>query len=508
MGLLACGGDHSGVLAESSSISDGSSGDAPSETVLLSGVSEISFDTEDNASVTTSDSGNNVIALFSYDNDGMNYSYQTGSGSSSSLLIKKSVNEPTADFHDSLRQLEEGLEGALPTKPRFLRHAEAGSTRAFKVLNSLSSYSSYSVVTAKLRYSSANFEAYVDTRNETALTDEELQEVLEPFENLIAKERNLFGNESDVNGDGKFAILFSQEINELGASGGGIITGYFYAVDLYNDSSYPASNEMEMIYAAIPDPSGSYGYPISKSFSLSNILPSVFPHEFQHMISYNQHVFENGGSSEQSFLNEGLSHLAEDIYSMDDSGYMTETGIENPARVDYYLSAIDQTCFTCGASLSQRGGSYLFLRYLYEQAQIGNLTGAASGAELVGRLLNTDRTGLENILSAAVDSTEMAAYKFLLARFSLAVYLSDSGATTDNRYGFTGISLRGLQNDNRGTVLTGPKVTELTDLDYTGEVTSSGISYVSLAADTLPASLPVSLVGGYDHGGGYLIETN
>ena len=505
MGLTACGSSHPGSFDEDTSVNDGGSGNVPSETALLSGVSEIAFDADDNASVTAGDSGKNyLMALFSYDNDGMNYDYQISGGSSSSMLVKKAVAETTEDFHESLRNLEADLEGPLPTKPRFLRAATTGSARTFNVLNNISSGSSYNTVSATLRYSGEFMDAYIDTRDDSVLTDDELAALLAPFEAVIAKERNLFGHESDVNGDGKFAILFSHEVNALGASGGGIITGYFYGVDLYSSSSYPASNQMEVIYASIPDPSGSYGYPISKSFALSNILPSVFPHEFQHMISYNQHVFVNGGSAEVSFLNEGLSHLAEDMYSIDSNGYMAQTGIENPARVSYYLNAIDKTCFVCGSSLSQRGGSYLFLRYLYEQAEIGNLTAVSTGAELIGRLLDTDKTGLENILSSATDSTDMSAYKFLLGRFALAVYFSDTGMTDDSRYGFTGISLRGSQNDNRGTVLDGPKVLEADTVAVSGNVSSSGIAYVSLPAS---GSIPVSLVGGYDHGSGYMIET-
>ena len=42
-------------------------------------------------------------------------------------------------------------------------------------------------------------------------------------------------------------------------------------------------------------------------------LPGVFIHEFQHMISFNQHVLVRGGTSEDTWLNEGLSHFAEEL---------------------------------------------------------------------------------------------------------------------------------------------------------------------------------------------------
>ena len=42
-------------------------------------------------------------------------------------------------------------------------------------------------------------------------------------------------------------------------------------------------------------------------------LPPVFIHEFQHMISFNQHVLVRGGTAEDTWLNEGLSHFAEEL---------------------------------------------------------------------------------------------------------------------------------------------------------------------------------------------------
>ena len=36
-------------------------------------------------------------------------------------------------------------------------------------------------------------------------------------------------------------------------------------------------------------------------------------HEFQHMISFNQHVLVRGGNAEETWLNEGLSSFAEEL---------------------------------------------------------------------------------------------------------------------------------------------------------------------------------------------------
>lgn len=511
--FISCGSVQT-IDGYSSNDSDDSFNDS-----LLSGVTEIEFGSDNTAVVGLdgiNESDTYIVALYSYDeSNNSTYSYQLGgSGNLVSSFLKKAETgeDITEDFHQKIRRLEAAIDDAdpvnTPSVKALTRAATVGSLKTFKVMNSLSSASSYDVVTAKLRYATSNFYAYVDVRNEDALTDDDLEEVLGAFDDVVDNERNLFGEESDVNGDGHFVILMSQAVNELGASGGGIITGYFYAVDLFSSASYSISNQMEIFYTMVPDPSGAFGTAVSKGFSLSNILPAVLPHEFQHMISYNQHVFENHGSSEVAWLNEGFSHLAEDIYSLN-GNYMEETGIDNPARVAYYLNSNDEVCFTCGSSLSQRGGSYLFVRYLYEQAELGNLSEVSSGADLLNRLLDTDLTGVDNILDAALDTSSDDGFRFLLGRFSLALYLSATGLTDDTRYQFNGISLRGLQDDNRGTVLDGPTV-EAGSLPYNGTVVSSGISFTSITGtDVINAGseLPVAISGDMQ-GGGYLIELN
>lgn len=429
------------------------------------------------------------------------------------------VEDVTGEFHLSLREQENALDEDAILEPsefvsQLVKFATVGSERDFKVINSFSNTSSYTTVTATLRYSGSYFNFYVDNRDESSLTDDELESLADDFEAVIPLERELFGEESDVDGDGKFNVLFTRVVNEIGGSAGGIVTGFFYAVDLFDDSVYPTSNETEVYYTFVPDPNGDHGVAISKSFSLSNILPAVLPHEYQHMISFNQHYFENGGPSENGWLNEGLSHLAEDIYNTS-GNYMTSTGVENPSRVATYLSYIDSICFVCGTSLSQRGGSYLFIRYLYEQAELGNFSnsylsvsaqslnknlstdsgGISSGKELLNALLNTSNRGITNIVKAIYGSNATSDdFKTLMGQFSLAVYLND----------FQGINLRSSQDDNRGTVLNGPAVQEVSSFPYVDTVSGNSLIYLQMSGSTVLSSggtIPLSFGDGSDFGG-------
>ncbi|MBI4411723.1 MAG: hypothetical protein HY541_04495 [Deltaproteobacteria bacterium] len=505
------------------------------ESNVLGSVTQIDFDSNNNAVVNFNDVAPDdrfIVSLYSHDNAGQTYAYEltTSSGlSSSAALVKgaslrdagseegEGVENSTEDFHDTLRRLEGEVEDDDPLETRSggtpLRAVTAnlsvGSKRTFNVLSDFSGDET-TTVTAELRYATSHFTVYVDVRNEDALDDADIETLFAPFDELVEEEYALFGEISDVNDDNHFTVLLTQAVNELGSSSGGIITGFFYALDLYPASSHSASNEMEIIYSMVPDPSGSFGTAVSKSFALSNFLPSVLPHELQHAINYNNHVLMNGGSSESSFLNEALSHLAEDIYSIDADGYMAQTGIDNPSRVALYLAGNSTVCFACGSSLTQRGGSYLFVRYLYEQAEKGNLAGAANGEKLVARLLDTNLTGIANLTHAALETIDTSRFDELMGIYATALNLSDTGLASDNRYQFSGINLRADQNDNRGTVLQGPLVEEPEDLPFADTVTSSGVANVVLTGDRIiEGGNQINIALSSDmNGGGVVIQIN
>lgn len=443
-----------------------------------------------------SDDEDIVVALYSYDTSNATNSFEISPSLSSEKYLSNhfSVTEhfdgsgeeerdDTEEFHRFLRDDEASLdpEASLPNHAsRYLRSlAPVGSQKEFKVMNSYSSTSSYSTVTATLRVTTDEFEFYVDNRNSSSLNDADLIELANGF--MTSEMRDLFGEEADVDSNGKFAVLFTQAVNELGGMSGGIVTGFFLAKDELSRDVYSISNEMEIFYTVVPDEQGEFGNTLPKSFTMSNIYPSVLHHEFQHMISFNQHYFENDSAPEEAWLNEGLSHLAEDIFSLNGNDYMEERGDENPARVDYYLSNISTTCFSCSSSISARGGIYLFLRYIYEQAMLGNLSGM-DHKSLISNLLNTNTRGTENLIQAIFGSSGTEAdLGTLMGSFALAVYLSNSEASSDSQYNFSGINLRGAQDDNRGTVLNGPSIQTLTSLDFTDTLQGFSVGYIEIS---------------------------
>lgn len=538
--LIHCGGGVIGSAGTSSSAASSSTGSTSVSSEVVGGsVSELTTDSNglmvDLSDV--SESENVMLLLYSYNSSSTIQGFQVSSEAVSEKFLGSGDTDenvtgddgPSEDagteiegaidltgaFHDLLRGEEKAINSdAIVASPSAvestdLRYATTSTQKTFKVLNSFSNSSSYETVTATLRYSNDIFEFYVDDRDADTLSDDDLSQLADGFTAVIPKERQIFGNESDVNGDGKFAVLFTEVVNKLGGSAGGIVTGFFYAVDLFDTSQYSMSNEMEMYYTFVPDPNGDHGSTISQSFALTNILPGVLPHEYQHMINFNEHYFLNGGSAEIGWLNEGLSHLAEDIHSIDADDYMTTTGLENPARVASYLNSVSNICFSCGTSLSQRGGSYLFLRYLYEQAQNGALQGVTSGNDFLGKLLDTNERGITNVVHAAIGSGAVDAdFKSLVGPFSLALYLSNTGLTTSSQLNLSGINLRSIQDDNRGTVLSGPALQTVSSLPFTDTLTGNGVTYLQLSGSTIKDAggvLHFNLDAGADFGG-YVIR--
>jgi hypothetical protein len=511
-------GAASGFLSSSSE----ESSDNTTDTVVGGNISAVTFSGSE-SEISLSDIAENdslILLLFTNSSSSSSSAFQVGSSSLNSYLLDNSEDDAddenlTSDFHEILRNFEADLDDAAliddstDAEQSSIKFASKGSEKSFKVLNSFSSSSNYDTVTATLRYQTTYFNFYVDNRNVSDLDDSDLEELAEQFNDVIPAEKELFGEESDINNDDRFTVLFTQTVNELGAAAGGMVTGFFYAADLFDSSSYPISNEMEIFYTFVPDNSGDYGSAVSKSFAMTNIYPGVLPHEYQHMISFNQHYNINESTVETSWLNEALSHLAEDIHSINSQNYMTATGLENPARIRGYLSDISSTCFSCGSNLYQRGGSYLFLRYLYEQAELGNITQLADGADLIGKLLDTSLTSKANIINAVYgDEGTEDQFKDLVGLFGLAVYLSNTGMTSDNRFGFKGINIRSTQDDNRGTILNGPAVHEISDLPFTDTITGSGIHYMQISgADIIKNGYKIDITTSTSSDfGGYVIQ--
>jgi hypothetical protein len=222
-------------------------------------------------------------------------------------------------------------------------------------------------------------------------------EIAATFDTLIyATDTTYFGSPGDIDADGKISLLYTPAVNGItnelaGTYEQGFVAGFFCEADLRTDTD--AWNRAEMFYLVVPDPNGDYvddGGPLEESFVRLN-TDNTIAHEFQHMIN----AQTGSGAADEVWINEGLSHLAEEVVGHRANGFLPgmELGPEEllagPALENFfkyylgnftnlriYLSAPEDTAALLNSvdpldhedgTFRMRGANWSFLRYLLDR---------------------------------------------------------------------------------------------------------------------------------------------
>lgn len=204
-----------------------------------------------------------------------------------------------------------------------------------------------------------------------------------------------FGQPSDINGDGRITILFTPEINRLTPTGSlGFAGGFFFRGDLLPRSvpsqNYrcDASNQQEILYLLAPDPNGQIN---GNRFTVETARESArgtMAHEVQHMINQGiRQAASSGGALEVDWLNEGLSHFAEEVVGRAARGYgdsqrLNWTNVladlddfdsffrQNLLRLRLWMDRPDlasPTSSRAAFELAPRGAAWALVRYAVDQ---------------------------------------------------------------------------------------------------------------------------------------------
>ncbi len=362
-----------------------------------------------------------------------------------------------AFLHDQLMKILETSGGAVPSRSRTdisLSPQAPAQFRQFNVLNTAdptkytTDAANYTQVTAMLRYNGAHCMIYndVDTLATGNFTQADYNNFGTQFDTQIQPTNtNYFGTESDIDANGKVIILMSGVINYLPATdpqwdGGYFIGGFFSPVDLFPPGGgiqEGTTNEAEIFYVLAADPNGDYLDPKFKftRLYLSEENPRTIAHEYQHLISMSYRLLQLGANYVQTtWLEEGMAHMAEDLNDMDGSninranGFLADPGgtsLEHPQ-----------------APLNQRGGIYLFLRYL----------GDRFGETIYKDLLHSRCVGRPCIEVITGEN-----FYDTFGDFLATLYLSGRGITANPKYNFTSIDLEDFDTlmVNRRVVGTG-----------------------------------------------------
>jgi hypothetical protein len=217
------------------------------------------------------------------------------------------------------------------------------------------------------------------TPNEIGVLDEQtVQGVIDNFNGFVLdRERQVFGEESDVDGNGQIDLLISYAVNQYGA------VAYVTQCDIGRTAGCgDRGNDAEVIYLGVPDPEDPYG--------TVNGISETVAHELNHLI-YGWHKYVAQGQPDEDeniYLTEGMSALAQDL-----TGYNNGNQYVWAAALDaeQYLGdgnsidAVSVNDFLRGTGYYDnerdgplRGAAYLYLRYLFEQ--MGGMSVDGTGA--------------------------------------------------------------------------------------------------------------------------------
>jgi len=317
-----------------------------------------------------------------------------------------------------------------------------GDSRDFRVCGSVAC-SDYVTVRATARYVGANSAVFVDdTVPSGGFTSQDIGTIGDLFDQqLYPIDTMAFGRESDLDGNGVVIALLTDQINRLSPNcdaTGQAVSGYFLGTDL--DLSDPNSNRGEVFYSRVPDP----GHPLC--FAKETVLRSLAPtfiHEFQHMISFNRHVLlpcavqaRCGSAPEETWLNEGLSHFAEELggrqvapSSCTGGNCLNQFVAADIRNAAAYLADPEDAYLVEPAesegTLAERGANWLFIRWLADRSPGDPVL----GTDVTRRLLGAEQpggitvTGAATVMAAAQLFQPSATLPELLGQWHAANYI-------------------------------------------------------------------------------------
>lgn len=118
-----------------------------------------------------------------------------------------------------------------------------------------------------------------------------------------------FGGLSDVDGNGRFLVLMTKEVNRAAD-----VRGFVWPRDIVAHEYCATSNQAEIFYGMVPDPQGSVGDTVTKQ-ALLDYYPSLIAHEVTHLVQANAHIYGNAADRgwKASWEWEGGATLAEQL---------------------------------------------------------------------------------------------------------------------------------------------------------------------------------------------------
>jgi Bacterial Ig-like domain (group 2) len=251
-----------------------------------------------------------------------------------------------------------------------------------------------------------------------------------------------FGAPADIDGNDRVIAFYTSAVNALTPPGSSAyIGGFFFARDLYTAAQCPSSNVGEMFYMLAADPAGTVNGNERDADFVEGVTLGTLAHEFQHLVNASRRMYVNtpwNGSFEEVWLNEGLSHVAEELMFYQGAGVAPLANLDmadvfdggqrqaaffkyadsNYGRLRQWLLSPDASGpFQDDDDLATRGASWAFLRYAADRV-------GASQDAFWSALVNTQERGLANV-QVVLATDPLPWYR----DFAAAMYADDAGGT-------------------------------------------------------------------------------
>ncbi|MGH7560606.1 MAG: hypothetical protein ACRENB_06260 [Gemmatimonadales bacterium] len=371
-------------------------------------------------------------------------------------------------FDATLRSIERSLVAdprlrgpqALPPAAPDAVPPPVGDQRTFRVCTN-TTCTTFGSVTATAGFVGEHVAIYLDDDVPTndPLTPADLAELGTAFDTRhYPIDTTAFGRESDIDNNGVVIILMTDAVNALTPDcSDGRVVGYFFGADLL--VNFANSNKAEVFYTLVPSPQTSTCSAVTRRQAVNNLKPTLI-HELQHMISFNQHSLVRGGQQEETWLNEALSHFAEEL-----GGRLIPNSECTPAftscRSQYSGSNIvnlydfmkePEDNFlvfpaTSGGTLEERGAVWAYLRWVLDQFAADTILGRPTSRQLV----ETSLQGVANIVQVTGGS-----FSTMVPQWLMALYLDDQFTEPTGRLRFKSWGFRSIFLDPANQAPGGP----------------------------------------------------
>lgn len=340
----------------------------------------------------------NVVNVFSYDGWDVN----------TLIVNEEPIYTEFPDYYsNSKHNPTDGLSDTYNIRNSIINYSNINRKpevkREFSVVDFTKNKETYKI-SANLDYEGDNCIIYVGDESmndidKLRLSYEKIDKDMIPFVN------NNFNKPTDIDHNGKVIILLYDIKDNHNNGRGGFIAGYFNSADLYKVNE---SNAGEILYVDTNP---------TKIWDATNTGVSTVVHEYQHLVQHNSKI------PKDTWMNEGMSMLAEQLYKGEALNDRITSGLQ-------YYGAYKGTplmSWNEGSSVyANYSLSYTFFAYLYSQL----------GTDFIKPYYNSTEHDFRALVNIINDKLNMDIGEFMTNYYLTLVLNKPKGLYSFNYPGF------------------------------------------------------------------------